>query len=156
MKRKPTNFISEQSEQRIRQVLTHPGTRVAAVDLVRGIMAASNGGCNRQMAYASVAQGERSGMLVSYRIRARKAYALAPGWQRPAPKNRPNAGERWPAQANPPASIHNTLARMPAHRPGPLVPSLGTRPDPEVMPPEVHSMISGLFRRIFEHSVGVE
>lgn len=151
MKRKPTNFISEQSEQRIRQVLTHPAMRVAGADLARGIIAASS--CTREIAYCAIGQGERSGMLVSYRVRARKAYALAPGWQRPAPKRRPNAtSDCAPAQA----SIHNTLARMPAHRPGPLVPSLGTRPDPEVMPPEVHHMISGLHRRIFEHSVGVE
>lgn len=153
-KRRAIRPLNEADERRLRSVLG-VGEFVASARLARRLMDECD--VTRASAYNIVRYSEATGLIeVAAWVKNRRIYALNAGWKAPAGRkpSPPPAPKEGVVDVR---AVHQLVTSLPAAAPGPLVPSLGVgAPDPEVMPPEVHAAICGLFRRIFEHETGVE
>lgn len=135
--------------QRVRNVL--PAGRVKTSKEVIEALRSGESGISRALAFHAVQLAKVEGLMLPIGRREDRLFYLNEHWEPLRPlRNKKAYAEKVPKQV----TAQPVWAAM---RPAPLVASLGVgAPDPEVMPPDVHAMISGLFRRIFEHDMGVE
>ena len=143
------SVVSTVTESRLREAFT--GSRkVLGRDLVKHL---GTHQVTRQAAHMAIGNAVGCGLLQRSGDPGLYAYTLNPAWVRPIPgevrvRDAQRAGE---------AQRQTLACRWPAFGDGRLVPALGLRPaDPEVMPPEVATIVDGLHQRFYRHTRGAE
>lgn len=142
--------VSEASEARMRAAFAGEDT-LDGDALVRRYRRAPPRAVPTGTAKQAISNANRCGLLLRFGPPGHPQYVLNPYWHRP--ETRPYfAG---PATKRRPTTATGNYAAN-AVCAGPLVPSLGTRCNPEVMPLEVGKIVDSLHQRFYRHATGVE
>ena len=151
--------VAPHTEKRLRDAfVTLGGGTVAGSSLVRLFVKNSDPRMSRQAANMMLDAATRCGLLEKSGESGSHSgkgyqYALSPTWERPAIREkRESAGSARHRHEEPAIAYAG-----PAFAGDALAPALGPRPaDPEVMPPEVATIVDGLHQRFYRHARGVE